>query len=718
MALTSLISEISVKLTILNGRDLDHGHRLTKPSFRAKVVVDGKEFVTKPSANGIWNEDFTIAIKAGSQMRLEVICNHKKAKDDHAVGVDDNCDVLGTISNPNAGVIEVGLSRPGREKAVGLIRYTIDVIKTHELRRGTHHQASLSWRTLNSADIIRKVVFNNDIDDLVPPQWACIISSLDGLVENTKDLAELNSSAKIAVGAVCAAIKLIIDQVERDERVETLTETMSSIYYHIQDTNFEKIGSFEHTLQRLVKTTTECAYFIASYKRKAFARRTLEGAILGVDDIIGNFEESFSQLRIDFLMGSTLQSTHTILLVLNTVRNIETLIHLQHLPLIPENAGWRRIRTKLTPEQEKVFDGLTIWAQNPDERLISVLVGQSQEEVSLIAHQLCERFDGQNRLGSAVFFPGSTELSCKCLVSTIARELAALHPTFAEAIADVLARSPSLALSGADLGRQLEDLLIHPLQSLTMVGPVLIVIDGLDRCSDHSKFVESLSSSQLLKNIPRNIRFLLIVGPQSELLHPLIRLTNTSLRFWHTGGEIKSHVITNSFWRHISGDYEELQLLDRLEDLKAAMTPVYSCAGLEIPRPTITVPTSSFLLSEIRRLVAQGTHVVPLEPFLNYARQQVPPQLMARFESYSYFVAIQASKWNRSFHILFLELKDVADPEISFWVQNIANDDHIQGLGLPPGILESLPQDSSDLNLKALPFLVLNSKKSRNSTKI
>ncbi|TFK70828.1 hypothetical protein BDN72DRAFT_505095 [Pluteus cervinus] len=60
MVLTSLISEISLKLTILNGRDLDHGHRLTKPSFRAKVVVDGKEFVTRPSANGIWNEDFTM----------------------------------------------------------------------------------------------------------------------------------------------------------------------------------------------------------------------------------------------------------------------------------------------------------------------------------------------------------------------------------------------------------------------------------------------------------------------------------------------------------------------------------------------------------------------------------------------------------------------------------------------------------------------------------
>ncbi|TFK70838.1 hypothetical protein BDN72DRAFT_505334 [Pluteus cervinus] len=325
----ALTSEIALKLTILDGRDLDHGHHFTKHSFRAKVVVDGKQFVTRPLANGIWNEDFTITIKAESHIRLEVICKHKKAKDDHTIGINDNRDVLGMISKPNVGVIEVNLSRPGREKAVGIIRYTTDVINTHKLRRGTYHQASLSWRTLNSADIIRQVVFD-DVDNLVPPQWACIISSLDGLVENTKDLAELNSSAKVAVGAVCAAIKLIIDQVERDERVESLTETMSSIYYHIQDTNFEKIKSFERTLQRLVNVTTECAYFIASYKRKVFARRAIEGAILGVDDIIGNFEESFSQLRIAFLMGSTLQSTHTVLLVLNTVRNIAFTFNQKH----------------------------------------------------------------------------------------------------------------------------------------------------------------------------------------------------------------------------------------------------------------------------------------------------------------------------------------------------------------------------------------------------
>ncbi|TFK70833.1 hypothetical protein BDN72DRAFT_838512, partial [Pluteus cervinus] len=150
MALTSIISEIALKLTILDGRDLDHGHRFGKPSFCAKVVVDGKESVTKALANAIWNEELAITVKAESRLKVVIICKHKKTKDDHTLGVNEDLDVLGTISNPNPGVIEVCLSRPGRDKAVGFVRCTVEVVKAHKLGRKTDQQMSLSWRTLNS----------------------------------------------------------------------------------------------------------------------------------------------------------------------------------------------------------------------------------------------------------------------------------------------------------------------------------------------------------------------------------------------------------------------------------------------------------------------------------------------------------------------------------------------------------------------------------------
>ncbi|TFK70027.1 hypothetical protein BDN72DRAFT_573196 [Pluteus cervinus] len=705
MALTSLISEITLKLTILDGRDFAHGHRFTKPSFRAKVVVDEEQFVTKASAHALWNEEFPIIFKAKSHLGLEVICKHKKAQDDHTIGVVQTFDVLGIISKPDPEVVDISLLRPNK-KSGGSVRITIEVIEFETNTRRRRETASLSWRTLNSTDIIRRLIFDDDLDGLIPPQWACVISSLNVLVDASQDLAELNSAAKVAVGAVCAAIKLINQQIERDEHVKSLMEAISSLYYHMQDTDFEKIKSFELTLRRLVYVTTECAYFIVSYTQKPFGRRIFEGAILGVDDIIAAFIQKFTELRIEFLMGSTLQSTHTVLQVLKEVKNIGKLIHLDHLPLI-KNAMWKRMRTELTPEQEKLYDSLTMWTQNADERLVSVLVGDTREDASLIAHKLCERFYGQNRLGSGVFFPdstGNTGISCELIVSTIARDLAAFHQSFAEYIANVLAKKPRLVPSD-DLSGQFEELLIHPLQSLTVTGPLLIVINGLDRCTDHLTFVETLSAPHILGKIPRNVRFLLAFGPQSQPLYPLICGAGSSLRIWHSGGGIQSRIITAAAWMYISKDYQGPRLLDRLEDLKAQMTPVYSRAELEIPPgpyPTIT-PTSPSLLSEIRWAVTDGRHAAFLEPVLNQARQCVPPDLMARFESYSRFVAIQASRGNEKFHALFLGLKDAVDPEIASWVQEIADTHHLDRI--PLAVLDLLPKEMSDYP-KALSSLV------------
>ncbi|TFK70840.1 hypothetical protein BDN72DRAFT_505800 [Pluteus cervinus] len=683
---------------VLDGRDFSHGHRFTKPLFRAKVVVDGKQFLTKASADAVWNEEFSITFKANSHLGFEVICKHKKVQDDHTIGVVQTFDVLGMISKPDPGIVDVSLLQPGN-KSGGSVRFTIEVIETDTRRR---EMASLSWRTLNSTDIIRRVIFDDDLDGLIPPQWACVISSLNVLVDSSQDLAELNSSAKVAVGAVCAVIKLINQQIERDQHVKSLVEAIASLYYHLQDTDFEKIKSFELTLRRLVYVTTECAYFIMSYTQKPFGRRIFEGAILGVDDIIAAFIQKFTELRIEFLMGSTLQSTHTVLQVLKEVKNIGKLIHLDHLPLM-KNAMWKRMRTELTPEQEKLYEGLTMWAQNADERLVSVLVGDTREEASLIAHKLCERFYSQNRLGSGVFFPdatGNTEISCELIVSTIARDLAALHQAFAESIANVLAKKPRLVPSD-DLSGQFEELLIHPLQSLTVTGPVLIVINGLDRCTDHLKFVEALSAPHILGKIPRNVRFLLAVGPQSQPLYPLICDAGSSLRIWHAGGDIRSHLIMNAAWVYISKDYQGSQLLDRLQDLEAKMAPVYSRAELEIPPGPypITLTTAS-LFSEIRWVVTEERHATFLVPLLSQARQCVPPNLMAPFESYLCFVAIQASRWNKRFHTLFLELKDAVDPEIASWVQEIANTHHLDRI--PLAFLELLPKEMSDYP-KALP---------------
>ncbi|TFK70800.1 hypothetical protein BDN72DRAFT_503107 [Pluteus cervinus] len=318
---SSLVSALTLKIKLLDGKKpASRCHLLIgKDALCAKVIVDGIDHTTTTSTTATWNEEFTVNFRAQSSIKLEVICKHEHGRRDHVIGSVEVRDVLGKISK-QAGRIEAPLSQPGKTKAVGSIAYTIKLAQNTEAARRA--PASLSWSTLNNSDIIRKVIFEGGKDGRVPPRWATVLSSLDGLVKATQDAAELHGSAKIAVGAVCVAIKLIMQQVERDERVEGLVNTMSNVYDHIQDTDFDKIKAFERTLQCLVKVTADCAYFIATYSQKAFVFRAFEGAIIDVDGTITDFENKFTKLRIDFLMGSTLQSTHTTLLVLQTARNI------------------------------------------------------------------------------------------------------------------------------------------------------------------------------------------------------------------------------------------------------------------------------------------------------------------------------------------------------------------------------------------------------------
>ncbi|TFK70808.1 hypothetical protein BDN72DRAFT_896143 [Pluteus cervinus] len=341
---------------------------------------------------------------------------------------------------------------------------------------------------------------------VIPPRWVSIMGALHAVAKAGTGIGELSSSAKLAIGAICAALEVIIKQVARDERIECLVETITGVYMHLQETKYDNvdiINAFAHTLQRLVKLTTECVYFIVAYRQKAFMRRAVEGALTDVNSIIADFEAQFLHMKAEFVMGSVLQGTHATLVVLEKAKNIETLLYLKELPLI-EHAEWRRIQTGAhlnANGTDLILDGLTIWAQKLDKRTLSLLVPRSQDgrDASLIAHQLSERFYHQSRLGCSIILSdyfqtaNSSQSStnsklgsairgfdCRCrhLVSTIARDLAALHPAFAEHIALSLARTPKLAT--AQMERQFEELFLRPLQELTLMGPILIVIDGLD----------------------------------------------------------------------------------------------------------------------------------------------------------------------------------------------------------------------------------------------
>jgi hypothetical protein len=132
-------------------------------------------------------------------------------------------------------------------------------------------------------------------------------------------------------------------QVERDDKINGLVGTMANMYGFLQDANpLEKIRSYEKTVERLVRQTAECSYFIAEYsKTNSFgehvpqdpdklmilsflAQRALTNLVSNADVIIAAYEASFGELKIEFIMGSTLQMALTTVCILDKVENIGT----------------------------------------------------------------------------------------------------------------------------------------------------------------------------------------------------------------------------------------------------------------------------------------------------------------------------------------------------------------------------------------------------------
>jgi hypothetical protein len=59
---------------------------------------------------------------------------------------------------------------------------------------------------------------------------------------------------------------VIIKGANRDNRVIGLVGTMANLYDFLQDVHpLEKVRSYRKTVERLVRQTAECAYFIAEY---------------------------------------------------------------------------------------------------------------------------------------------------------------------------------------------------------------------------------------------------------------------------------------------------------------------------------------------------------------------------------------------------------------------------------------------------------------------
>ena len=181
-----------------------------------------------------------------------------------------------------------------------------------------------------------------------------------------------------------------------------------------------------------------------------------------------------------------------------------------------EDVSWARSRTCLRGTRNVIIDDLIQWASDCAElgmkkSQIYVLQGPPDCGKSSIAHSVAEAFHLQKRLGAAIFLDDRAEgkiIGSKNLSTTIASQLADYDENIRVAIAAKIKDDPSLA--EGDIARQFPDLIVSATEGLALIGPICIIIDGLEGIINPVEQLRLLTAiSDHFNKLPSNFRLIL-----------------------------------------------------------------------------------------------------------------------------------------------------------------------------------------------------------------
>ncbi|KAF8509985.1 WD40-repeat-containing domain protein [Hysterangium stoloniferum] len=362
--------------------------------------------------------------------------------------------------------------------------------------------------------------------------WSPLLDKIKAFMTIADKIAEVHPYTKIAWSALSVIPKVAFSQMDRDNQIKHLLESMKDVYTLIIDAEaaqLGKIASQQKIITKLTLQTTECAYFISAYASdKSFCEATFIHpwlfAINPVDKAIEAYEQAFKNLQGAFQGTALLQTEIIVFRMLDSVNALAADIGLNDMACA-NNARFDSGKKCLPGTREGILSEITDWARHPIEDnfpRIFFLHGVAGSGKSAIAHTIAKLFHGAKRLGSSYCFDRSQSetLHAGNLFRTISRDLAALDSKWKESLYNIVKAEPALRFTNA-VEDQFENLFLQPSQETNHIGPILIVIDALDECPDTKHYRQNLlkllGNSENIKRIPKNFRILITSRPEPDI---------------------------------------------------------------------------------------------------------------------------------------------------------------------------------------------------------
>ncbi|KZS88518.1 WD40 repeat-like protein [Sistotremastrum niveocremeum HHB9708] len=350
------------------------------------------------------------------------------------------------------------------------------------------------------------------------------LSRIEGFVKLVHRVSEVHPYAKLAVDVFTLAYTILSEQQQRDRALSNLVQVMDSTYEFIlharplfEEESQRKLGD------RLVQQTLECGYFIqACAQEKNFFKRALSNIASALDAKIMEYEVGFAVLLQAFQQSAVV---HTEIVVLQSVRIIENIsldVNLNDMQYVGE-ASFVPEKGCLDGTRTELLDVISQWIMRPVNSAgasLFWLTGFPGSGKSALAHSIAERFFVRKRLGSCFVFEQSTATKrrAEAVFSNISRDLTGLIPEWKESVGRIIQEVPDLRHTPS-VRRQFEELIVRPAKEMTLVGPILIVLDALDECGGDTAAVKELRYilSSRLDELPSNFRFFLTSRPHIDL---------------------------------------------------------------------------------------------------------------------------------------------------------------------------------------------------------
>jgi hypothetical protein len=234
-------------------------------------------------------------------------------------------------------------------------------------------------------------------------------------------------------------------------------------------------------------------------------------------------------------------------------------------------AGLDTRKQCLQGTRTEILSQITDWVNSTEDDVPRVfwLSGPAGKGKSAIAHTIATWFHDVGGLGSCYCFDRHREADRRHekVFSTIARDLADRDPGMKRALADAV-QAESALKNTVDIVQQWQKLLMEPIGKLSAsnVGPVVVVIDGLDESGGvetHRHLLRILSGKLAIPRIgdlPHNFKIIVTSCPLPDIEAELAGVQHIRRM---SMDDIPPAVAEHDIHTYISKELEELDFQDR-----------------------------------------------------------------------------------------------------------------------------------------------------------